>query len=89
MLAMSAPLISLVCLIVGMIHQIKIILTKGYSEELSLPRILLAIFSGIVWIFYGLELNNKWMIALNIAGAIMNIALIYVILHLRKNHQSS
>lgn len=88
MLAMSAPLISLVCLIFGMTHQIKIILSKGYSEELSLPRIFLAIFSGIVWILYGLELNNHWMTALNIAGVIMNIALISVILHLRKNHKS-
>lgn len=88
MLAMAAPLISLICLIFGMTHQIKIILTKGYSEELSLPRIFLAIFSGIVWVLYGLELNNQWMIALNIAGAIANIALISVILHLRKNHKS-
>ena len=88
MLAMAAPLISLVCVIFGMTHQIKIILTKGYSEELSLPRIFLAIFSGIVWVLYGLELNNNWMIALNIAGVIMNIALISIILHLRKNHRS-
>lgn len=83
---MAAPLISLVCVIFGMTHQIKIILLKGYSEELSLPRIFLAIFSGIIWILYGLELNNNWMIALNIAGVITNIALISVILHLRKNH---
>jgi hypothetical protein len=35
MLAMFAPLISLICFIVGMMDQIKIILTKGYSAEKS------------------------------------------------------
>lgn len=87
MLAIAAPFASLVCVIVGMAHQIKIILTKGHSEELSLPRILLAIFSGIVWILYGIEINNQWMIVLNVVGGIMNIALISIILHLRKNHK--
>jgi len=88
MLAMTAPLLSLICLIVGMAHQIKVILEKGNSDELSLPRIILAVVSGIVWIFYGLEINNQWMVALNIAGIFMNAVLILVIWHLRKNHQS-
>ena len=82
MLRIGAPLISLVCLIVGMTHQIKIIIEKGSSDELSIPRILLGIFSGIVWVFYGLQIRNEWMMALNIAGIIMNVALIYVIKHL-------
>ena len=85
MLAIAAPLVSLVCLVVGMTHQINLILTKGYSEELSLPRIFLAIFSGIIWALYGLEIKNDWLIALNIAGIIMNSALISVIYYLRKN----
>ena len=88
MLAMTAPLLSLICLIVGMAHQIKVILEKGNSDELSLPRIILAVVSGIVWIFYGLEINNQWMVVLNIAGIFMNAVLILVIWHLRKNHQS-
>ncbi|MBI3046028.1 MAG: hypothetical protein HYY86_00575 [Candidatus Harrisonbacteria bacterium] len=89
MLAKLAPLLSLICLIVGMAHQIKLILEKGYSDELSLPRIILVIVSGIVWIFYGLEINNQWMVALNIAGIFMNTVLISIIWHLRKNHRPS
>lgn len=85
MLGKLAPLVSLVCLVAGMTHQIKIILTKGYSEELSIPRIFLGIFSGALWIFYGFELKNDWMVALNIAGIIMNLALISIIYYLRKN----
>lgn len=88
MLAIAAPLISLVCLIVGMTHQIKIILTKGYSDELSVLRTLLLIFSGAIWTFYGLEIKNEWMVALSVAGIIMNIALVSIIWHLRKNHRS-
>mgnify|MGYP001580634151 CR=1 FL=1 len=96
MLAIAAPLISLICLIVGMTHQIKIIIDIGNShginseelkeklEILSVPRILLAIFAGIIWLFYGIELKNNWLTCLNLAGIIMNIALISVIRHLMK-----
>ncbi|MBI4992231.1 MAG: hypothetical protein HZB99_03365 [Candidatus Harrisonbacteria bacterium] len=81
---MAAPLISLICLIFGMTHQIKIIIDKGHCEELSLPRIFLGTFSGVVWVLYGLELGNNWMIALNVVGIIMNLALMSIIFHLRK-----
>lgn len=85
MLAIAAPLVSLICLVVGMAHQIRIILTKGYSEELSIPRIFLGIFSGIIWALYGFEIKNDWLIALNVAGIIMNLALVSIIYYLRKN----
>lgn len=88
MLAIAAPLISLVCFIVGMMDQIKIILTKGYSDELSVLRIFLLIFAGIIWILYGLEIENKWMVAVSVIGIIMNTALLLIIWHLRKNHKS-
>lgn len=89
MLGKLAPLISLICLIVGMTHQIKIILTKGYSDELSVLRTLLLIFSGVVWTLYGLEIKNEWMVALSVAGILMNAALVSIIYYLRKNRPPS
>ena len=84
MLRVAAPLISLVCLIFGTFHQVQVIIEQGYCKELSLPRTFLGIFSGAVWILYGLELNNVWMIVTNASGIVMNIVLASVIIYLRK-----
>ncbi len=49
-------------------------------EILSIPRILLGILSGFIWGWYGLEIQNHWMLILNIIGIIMNTCLVYVII---------
>jgi len=84
LLAIAAPAISLVCLIFGTAHQIKLLLEQGTSKELSLPRIFLGIFAGIIWILYGRQINNICIIFTNSVGIVINVILALVIMHLRK-----
>lgn len=86
---------SLISMIIGMTHQINIILEigqRGLSREditrrleiLSIPRILLGIFTSMVWIFYGLQINNHSISSLNFLAVVLNTCLIVVIWKVKK-----
>ena len=95
MLGIIAPLMSLIAMVIGMAHQINIILEVGQEgltreditrrlDILSIPRILLGIATSIVWIFYGLQINNHSISSLNFLAVILNICLIAVIRKVKK-----
>lgn len=82
-------------MIIGMTHQIKIVLEidrRILSREeinrrldiLSMPRILLGIFAGGIWILYGLQLRNYYLLTMNVVGIVLNFCLAYVIWSVRK-----
>lgn len=86
---------SLAGMIIGMTHQINIILEiggRGLSHEditrrleiLSIPRILLGVSTSIVWIFYGLQIGNNSISSLNFLAVVLNICLIFVIRRVKK-----
>lgn len=100
MLGTIAPVMSLVGMIIGMTHQISIILEVGHEhlsreditrrlEILSIPRILLGISTSIVWIFYGLQINNHSISSLNFLAVVLNTCLIVVIRRVKKRSLSS
>ncbi len=87
-------------MIIGMTHQISIILEidrENLSMEdigkrldiLSIPRILLSIVTGAVWIFYGLQINNNSIASLNFIAVVLNLCLIFVIRKVKKRVSSS
>ena len=86
---------SLVAMVIGMTHQINVILEigqRGLSQEditrrleiLSIPRILLGISTSIVWVFYGLQINNHSISSLNLLAVVLNVCLIAVIWKVKK-----
>lgn len=98
-LEILAPLITLITMIIGMTHQIKIILEidrKILSREeinrrldiLSMPRILLGTFASSIWILYGIQIKNYYMLTMNIVGIVLNVCLAYVIWSVRKKFVS-
>ncbi|MBU6142289.1 hypothetical protein KGO95_04250 [Patescibacteria group bacterium] len=89
-LAIAAPLWAFVGLMLGMTHQIKIVIDirredmsvaerKRCLKTLSIPRIGFAVVSGVLWGWYGAELHNQWMVVLNIIGTLLNVCLFYII----------
>ncbi|GEM_PF-3420565 len=95
LLEILAPLVTLITMIIGMAHQIKIILEidrKILSREeinrrldiLSTPRIFLGIIASTIWIMYGMQIRNYYMLTMNVVGIVLNVCLIYVIWSVRK-----
>lgn len=82
-------------MVIGMAHQINIVLEVGQQNlskkdvatrlrVISIPRILLGLMTGVVWILYGLEIHNQSIWSLNILGIVLNGSFLFVVLNVKR-----
>jgi MtN3 and saliva related transmembrane protein len=73
-----ASLVTITGTIMGLaaIPQAYRIFKRKSAEDISIITYSIFLIGGIIWIFYGLELNDTPIIISNIAGAFSNISVI-------------
>ena len=84
MLGVIAPILASASVLFGVISQIRLIIKKQASDQVSLLPSVFAILVTILWIFYGFEIKNQWLAISSILNLICFLVLCFTIFTYRK-----
>ena len=75
MLGVIASALASASLLFGVVCQIRLIIKKQASDQVSLLPSVFSILVTILWIFYGFEIKNQWLVISSILNLLCIIAL--------------
>lgn len=84
MLGAIAPMLASVSVLFGVACQIRLIVKKQASDQVALLPSVFAILVSVIWVLYGLEIKNYWLIAGSILNLFCFTALLSVVFSYRK-----
>ena len=84
MLGVIAPMTASASVLFGVACQIRLIVKKQASDQVALLPSVFAILVSILWVLYGFEIKNYWLITGSILNLFCFIALLSVVFSYRK-----
>ena len=84
MLRVIAPMLASASVLFGVGSQIRLIIKKQASDQVSLLPSIFPILVSVIWMLYGHEIGNQWIVRSSILNLFCSLSLLIIILVYRK-----